>query len=798
MTLVYLAAAWVAGIALARAFHPPWQFLVFLGAASILGLLLWWDTRQVRLVAYSILMVALGAGRLLLAVPHFDDRSLSTYNDSGRVTLQGMVVGEPDERDRHTNLRVRAERLTLPDGIEQEVTGLALVQAGRYPRRAYGDRLEISGLLQSPPVYEGFSYRDYLARQGVYSFMRHAQIDALLQDGPKPLMAYLFALKRRAQAVIGRMLPEPEAALLTGILLGVESGIPEETMDDFEATGTSHIIVISGFNLTIVAGVFAGIAARFLQRRRALLVAMAAVAVYTILVGASPAVVRAAWMGILYLLGRYLGRETYAPVSLAAACLFMTAWNPNWLWDRGFLLSFAATAGLLFYTRPLEGVLERFLGRITSSERARKIVGLVSDASLVTIAAQLTTTPLLLAFFGRLSPVSLLSNVAILPAQSYIMTIGGAATLLGLIAPPLGRVVGWVVWLFLAYTVEVVRLTAMLPWASLSTEVDGWILWAYYGCLGLGTWWLGQPKDRRRELWSRLREWLRGHVAAKWLFGASGVLLALAVLAWRELPDGRLHVHFLDVGQGDAIFIETPSGRQVLIDGGPSPSLLLARLGRRMPFWDRTLDLVLLTHPDEDHITGLIDVLERYEVEAVIVREVGCRNPICQRWQELIEEAGVTVYRGEAGMNVGLDEGLQMDILHPGAELLLADGYNENSLVVRVSYGQASLLLAGDIEARAEGVLVRDGARLTSTVLKVAHHGGCTSTTGPFLAAVDPDLVVISVGEENDFGHPCQEVVDRLELSLGGDAPIYRTDQHGTIEVVSDGVTVWVETERSQ
>jgi competence protein ComEC len=800
MTLVYLAAAWVAGIVFARAVDPPWQLLPLLGFCSMLGLLLWWDERRVRLGALCLLLFALGAGRLLLAVPHVDARTLASYNGVGWVTVEGVVVGEPDERDRHTNLRVRAERLTLPDGTVCQVRGRVLVQAGRYPRRTYGDRLRISGLLRAPPVYEPFSYRDYLARQGVYSFIRRAQVEALENSRPRPL-AYLLAFKRRAQAVIAEMLPEPEAGLLTGILLGVESGIPDELMEDFESTGTSHIIVISGFNITIVAGVFAGLAGRFLHRRRALLMAMAAVVVYTILVGASAAVVRAALMGVFYLFGCYVGRESYAPVSLAAAALAMTAWNPHTLWDKGFQLSFAATAGLLLYTRPLEQRLAAMLKRVTSAEQARQIVASVSDALLVTIAATATTTPILLGSLGQLSPVTLASNLLVLPAQSYAMLVGGLATIMGLLLSPLGRVIGWVAWLFLAYTNGVVRLTARLPVASLSVETEGWMVWGYYGVLGVATWWLAKPQEERRELWSRMRGWLSSRLEAKLLIGASGVLLALAVFAWRGVPDGRLHAHVLDVDQGDAIFIETPSGRQALIDGGPSPSVLLSRLGRRMPFWDRSLDLVVLTHPDDDHITGLVEVLERYRVDAVIFRDMGCEDAVCQRWEALLAGGETTVHRGEAGLEIALDRGVRMEVLHPGAELLGAQRFNDNSLVTRLSYGQVSLLLTGDIEATAEQALLADGVDLRSTVLKVAHHGACTSSTAAFLGAVDPEVAVISVGEGNDFGHPCDAVVERLEMALdegGGAKRLFRTDWDGTVEVVSDGTRVWVETERGR
>jgi competence protein ComEC len=804
MKLACFAVAWLAGIALAKEIGLPWQVLPVLGLLAFFILLLWRENPRVRLIAACVLFLAAGAGRFLLAVPHFCETSLATYNDIGWVTLEGVVVGEPDERETYTNLRVRAEWLVLPEGapsgtpggVELNVDGLALVKADRYPERSYGDRVLVEGMLETPPVLEDFSYRDYLARQGIHSMMRRAEVTLLAERQASPLLYVLFRFKRHAQSIIAAILPEPQAALLTGILLGVETGIPADLMDDFAATGTTHIIAISGFNITIVSGIFFAIARRSFGKKRAFWIAAVGIAVYTILVGASAAVVRAAAMGILYLVAMRLGRATYAPASLAAAAFFMTLLNPYTLWDVGFQLSFAATIGLVLYAEPLERVFERALARFTSAERAEKIVGLISEALLVTLAAQITTTPIILNIFGRLSLITLATNFLILPVQQWVMIVGGLALLSGLVFRPLGQVVGWGAWVFLTYTIEMVRLTARVPFASVPAHMGSWMVWAYYALLAGLTWWFKQARERRTELWHKFTS----NVQIKFILGAAAVLLILAFFFWRELPDGKLHVTFLDVGQGDAVFIQTPSGKQILIDGGPSETQVLAQLGRQMPFWDRTLDLVILTHPDSDHINGLVPVLERYQVATVIHRQIEMDSETYDYWLELVADEGASVYEGRAGLSLTLDEadtqrpGLEMLILHPGVEEW--ESANDNSVVTRLTYGQVSFLLTGDIEAEVEETLVgarRDAPQLPlqSTVLKAAHHGSCSSTTQAFVDAVDPELVVISVGADNTFGHPCDEVLERLE-----GLPTYRTDERGAVEIVSDGGQVWVETER--
>jgi competence protein ComEC len=375
------------------------------------------------------------------------------------------------------------------------------------------------------------------------------------------------------------------------------------------------------------------------------------------------------------------------------------------------------------------------------------------------------------------------------------MIWGALATLAGLIYRPLGQVLGWVAWAFLAYTTGAVRLMARIPNASVPVRFPGGAVVVYYTLLATVLGWIALTPERREELRQRLagRKWASIAVVV----GLVVIVLGVAWLGAR--PDGQLHVVFLDVGQGDAIFIQTPSGRQALIDGGPSESALLDQLGRQMPFWDRSLDVVLLTHPDLDHVTGLLPVLERYQVRRIVYRDVEAAAAEYERWVALAAAEGTEVFSGQSGLQLDLGYGVRLAVLHPGAELGDGGGFGHNnaSVVTRLTYGSIAMLLPGDIEAEVERRLLADGAPLRSNVLKLAHHGSCTSTSEEFLEAVSPDVAVISVGE-NDFGHPCQAVLDRLggwPVGEGSGLPVYRTDRDGTIEVISDGTKVWVRTE---
>ncbi len=280
--------------------------------------------------------------------------------------------------------------------------------------------------------------------------------------------------------------------------------------------------------------------------------------------------------------------------------------------------------------------------------------------------------------------------------------------------------------------------------------------------------------------------WLKKAFAGWWWVGALVMVTAGIWLGVLGLPDGRLHVHFLDVGQGDAILVVTPDGRQILVDGGPSPTALLNELGAVLPFWDRDLDLVVLTHPDGDHITGLIPLLARYRTVQVLDTPLSDDATLTTSWLGGLAQADVERIFAQRGMVLRAGS-VQLTVLNPGPTLLsgTVSDANNNAIVLRLDYGRTSVLLTGDAEQEAEAEMLAAGLPLRADVLKAGHHGSNGSSSAAFIAAVAPQRAVIQVGADNNFGHPHPAVLERL-----AGIEVLRTDQHGRIRFSSDG-QVW-------
>ncbi|MCH8311327.1 MAG: ComEC family DNA internalization-related competence protein, partial [Chloroflexi bacterium] len=411
--------------------------------------------------------------------------------------------------------------------------------------------------------------------------------------------------------------------------------------------------------------------------------------------------------------------------------------------------------------------------------------------------------------FPRIAFLGIPATLLAMPAIPFLLVASVATAVAGLVAPFLGQMVGWIAWLPLSYLLGLVDILARLPNTVLHLEtVPGLVVWAYYGAgllmlLFLRLW------RRRESPWAgmldavrRLGEHLTSVPTTPFMRSVTMFSLAAGVvLLWSanlSLADGRLYVTFIDVGQGDAVFIQTPQGHQVLIDGGRDSGKLLQTLGQRMPFWDRSLDLVVVSHSHEDHIGALSEVLRRYNVAAVLDNPYPFNSAARVEFLSLVEANRSILIHANQGQIIQLGEGVSMEVLNPPQPLMggtLSDVDN-NSTVIRLVYGNTSFLLTGDLGRQGELSLIDRGLNLESSVLKVSHHGSQTSSTLEFLEKVNTMLVVVPVGEDNRFDHPSPQVMDLLEAVTGSLDRVFTTAESGNITLVSDGKSITVHTER--
>jgi len=716
-----------------------------------------------------------------------------------------MVSEEPDIRDRYCLLTFSASEIIV-NGEKEEVSGTALIRVPRYPVYHYGDVLKVTGELETPLQFEDFDYKSYLARQGIYSVIYYPGVEVLDRgQGLKPLQ-WIYSLRERLSASLARALPEPQGSLAQGILLGLRGNIPDSLYEAFSRTGTAHLLAISGLHISIIIAMLLSFGILVFGRRRSIYIwlTLALMWLYALLAGMHPPIIRAAIMGSLFLIAEYLGRQRSAIIALAFAAAVMVGAQPHVLWSVSFQLSFLAMAGLVllypyFQAWGRKSVASLFKAR----EGIAAAADMITDGFAVTLAAIVAIGPLIAYNFGVVSLVALPATFFSLPALPIIIVTSALVAFVGLLASLAAQILGWLAWLFLSYLIFVIQGFDALPHSSLEVAtVSTWHIWGYYAILAGVIALLNHRKqlaDFSSRLISRIRKVAQGipklhpGFSTKWLILP---LLVVAILVWAvalTTPDDKLHISFLDVGQGDAILIQAPDGQDILIDGGPDPQKINLELGEKLPFWDRTIDLLVCTQPHADHVTGMVEVLHRYKVKQVLDPGVSYNSSIYREWLSLVEDKGIEYNIARAGQEIDLGNGITIEILNPPPEFFQGTScdVDNNGAVLKLAWNKVSFLFTADIREEAEFELIEQRANLKSTVLKVAHHGSETSTSPQFLAAVDPEVAVISVGADNTFGHPGPEVVERLIDRLGEDN-VYRTDENGTVEFITDGEKLWL------
>jgi competence protein ComEC len=706
-------AAWCTGIVAAVLLRPLGSYLVLAGA--IAGAVALIDRRLVLLACLALLALLIGAGRGALAATVLLPAGLSGQN----VSVSGTVDDDPVDHKASRRLTIRVDHILT--GIAQTPSALRIEATvyGITPVH-YGDLVLLSGDIQEPPFFDQFDYRAYLAERGIAGVMPSARLVRVTSHGGDPLHTTLFAVRHAVIAAVDRALPEPQAALLLGVVFGYRAALPALLQQQMIASGLIHIVVISGLKVSLLARIIHQALGRWLPGA-APLMAVGAMAGYALLAGASAAALRAAAMGMLVVIAGRLRRDSQVFFSLALTAAVMLGLKPALAADVSFQLSFAGTIGIAAMT-----------DRIAS--RVGWIPDVLRDPFAATIAAEAATWPLMLANFHQLSLIAPVANALVLPLLPLVMIVGGAGAFVGCLLAPAGWPLLQTAGAIASWYRVVIEGLGSLPAAAVTMPYfpPRWLAAAMIlngGALA---------GVRLRQFFWQKKVW--GMLGA-----ASLALVALLLIR----PDGRVHVYVLDVGTGSAVLVRTANGHQVLIDAGPDADRFAQAIGRALPPTARTIDTWLITGGRRANIGAESAVLGRFQIGSMIVADPDPWSATVRALAQQAQSAGVRV--ASANGPVELD-GVRLSLASDGRSWLIQAGRAILAIVPPETSWQS--LPAGV-----------SGAVFTS--------GGPAEWQGP-----GQGVSVIQVSSNSRDGLPVRAVLQALY-----GAPLYRTDRLGNVEL---------------
>lgn len=695
-------------------------------------------------------------------------------------------------------------RLKLMDQQEREVV--------KQWRR--GDRLIIDGTLEAPNEasnFGAFDYRRFLQRKRIFWQLKAEGIHSVQHESDHSgwnvhrIVSYIDQIRAHLLEKTERIFSNEHAGWMQGILIGAKEGVDPETYERFARLGISHLLAISGLHVGVMIGSLLWIL-RMLGFPRDVMFYMMCVVIpfYILLTGASPSVVRAGLMALAGLYAWQKGRLKDALLILSAVLWVMLLFRPDYLHDIGFQLSFAVTAGLI-------------VGVPAINKRLRQLPSALRNALAVTIAAELVSFPLLIYYFHQYSLLSWLANLLLVPLVSIIVLPGGlAAMLLSFFSESAAKIA----------SLPIDRVNDMLfhiaewfdRWTlfhlSWPAPSPSWLLLYFAALLALfhacrhGA----QPHQTAIPWMPHAQADHKPAVRLRWFMAVFMLLVIYAYepLAWHWPAKGL--VYFIDVGQGDASLVRTPTGSHLLIDGGGTISFV--REGdewrqRKDPFETgkdilvpllkqrgvHQIDMLFLTHADADHVGGLAEVVKRIPVKQIFINGTVKTSPAMVAFIEAATERNIPIYAASYGLTLEIDRYTKLLFLHPFSQEQLYNETRQNdySLVFLLQIFDKQILYAGDMEQEQEKEVLAALPELemddransffsndAPLVLKVAHHGSRTSTSAQWLDYWKPEAAVISAGRNNLYGHPHPDVIRRLQ-QLG--SRVYRTDLHGEIQL---------------
>jgi len=781
-----LAGFFVIGIVLGLVFSP--SIPVLLGIAAIfvgtafLGYIK--NYHALFMIAVAVGTVVIGMFRYEVHTEWMPDNHVMNIPHSKQYFVTGTIASLPEQSGNKYKFEMEAEKYApVEDSLDTKaIVGKVLVYYFGDQEIDYGDRIRIKSDLPAPQSARNFftfDYKEYLYRMGIFrtAFVYEEDFVRYESDEGDPIFKYLiFPIRRHIEYVIRETLKGDVGGFLEGIVLGGGKQLSRETNEHFVNVGVVHVLAVSGLHVGIIAMLFYLLFKTIfhMDRRWSTISVMVVLLIYMMITKMRPSVMRASLMVSIVMSGQVFGRKPRLLNSIGIAALTLLMINPMRFFDVGFQLSFGATFGIVYLYPRLVDMLPQ---KLTKSKNI--FSSLVVQAGLVSICAQLGTFPILTYHFHRFAILSVFANIVVVPTIAFALSLGFLSIFTGIFSMWLANIFSAANWIILTLVIKFVSKFSEIKYASISFPHLGiWFIGLFFAILLFGV----NAKRSRRSLY---------------IFLILLVLSPTGYFVYKKFAEKpEMWILFMDVGQGDCVYIKYPNGRTMLIDGGFGKNYEYVIKPFVRAQGKTGVDEMLMTHAHMDHFAAMLPFVNEFDVERFAanfsVSSAVTYNQLLQSVSERVEYSD-TIRTGDTLINIAPVRGryLWPDTTVIGDDCVLSTTINNSSTVLQLQYGDVKILLPGDAEEEVEEHLAEVyGDELRSHIYKAAHHGSKTSNSGKYMQHIRPEITVVSVGDKNKFRHPSPQTIARFD-SLG--TVTLRTDKVGAVWIKTDGKRIWGE-----
>lgn len=694
------------------------------------------------------MLVALIGNKQVL---YLKNKYLEIYkDDKSIISATAVVIKGPSEGEYNYKYTVKART-----GKYKNKKFIVYINKKNKKLLEYGDLIEIKGEYSAPEVarnYKGFDYSQYLKTLNIYGTIKVEESKIINKNQLSPILISINNIKEKMIDNANRNMPKRTANLLLGILIGERDNIQEDIIKSFRTANLSHILAVSGAHTSyIILGLTYIITKSKAPRRIGHIITIIILLLFIIITGASYSVIRACIMSIITISAKLFYKKENFFISICVSLFIILIQNPFAINDIGLKLSFLGTIGIIVFNK---NITELFI-RIKIKENIAKVLSL-------TISAQLMIMPITILNFNTFSVTFFISNILASPLLGIIIILGFIGIFVSFVLNPISKILFFILNLFLELLIFISEIVTKIPGSSILVKTPNLVfVITYYILILFINYFFIIKKNPIRRFQKKIIKicTIKNIKKIIKIIAIIFLIISFSTMLARVI-NPTLKIYFIDVGQGDSTLIITPKGKKILIDGGEGKNEIL------LPYLlDRginKIDYIIISHFDSDHCNGLIEVMEKIKVGKVLVSKQPEESEEYRNILEIIKRKNIEACVVKAQDRITIEKDLYINILNPAGKLEFKD-LNNNAIVAKLIYKNFSMLFTGDIEKAEENIAQKYKNNLKSTILKVAHHGSKTSTNEEFLKYVEPQIALIGVGENNKFGHPNQQIIEKLK-----------------------------------